>query len=151
MNVIGAFLLKHRKPILQGLLALAIAYALYVGGKKLLAALTGEDDLSEVLPEPTQSSLTFPRARYKALADSMEQGLNGLFGLNMSGPLDILNSMVSRADLEQLIIAFGRRDLGVTWLGGIEGANLVQWITGRMWGNDLDEAKEIFSRLGMPI
>lgn len=144
------FLIKYRVQLLQGLLALGLAWMVYHYGKKFVQWLKKEGDYVDTVAVPAQSKLSYPREEYRAMADALEQELSSLFGISMDGAIEILQRMNTREDMHQLIISFGKRDLGV-WPFDEPGANLVKWIHGRMWGSDLETAKEIFARLGMSI
>jgi len=144
-------ILKYRNEILMAGLALGLAVFIYMGSKRLLDWLaTDNSGFDRQLPTPSQDKLSYPRAYYTGLADSLHGELKTLFMIRHK-VLDIFDQLHTREDLQQLIIAFGQRDMGVTWLGGVANANLVQWLQGRLTGSDLAAVRKKFTDFGIPF
>lgn len=143
--------LKYRNEILMAGLALGLAILIYRGGKSLLDWLAQDrSGFDRQLPTPKQENLSYPRAYYAGLADSLHGELQSLFMLRHR-VLEIFDQIHTREDLQQLIISFGTRPLGVSWLGGNPNANLVQWLQGRLTGSDLAAVRDKFTQLGIPF
>lgn len=131
--------------------ALAI-FGVYRGSKWLFGLLVDEPDLSGDISEPMQNQLSFERAYYKGLADAMEEELGSMFSSfgSPTATYAIMDQMISKSDLDQLIISFGTRS---NWwaMGDSKPRNLVQWFYRRLSDSQREPIKQKFNSFNIPF
>lgn len=95
------------------------------------------------------NNLTYDKDEYGIIADSLEQALDTAFP-SQDKALDILKNLQTEDDIKATIKAFGTRTMH--WFGIPQGSKtLIGWMQEKFSQSNLQEARQYFNQLGVPL